>query len=111
MEAEYISASEAVRELVWLIRLLKELFMGELKKPLFFMDNDSAIKLIKNPEFHKRSKHIDIRYHFIREKYNQNLFILNYVSTHEMIADMFTKALAKDKFQYFRSLTGMTKLE
>lgn len=109
MEAEYMSASEAVRELVWLKRLLGELLMEKLDVPQFFMDNESAIKLIKNPEFHKRSKHIEIRYHFVREKYEEDQFILNYTPSNEMIADIFTKALPKEKFNYLRSLTGISK--
>lgn len=66
MEAEYIAASEATRELVWLNRLLKEILANDMKIPIFYMDNQSAIRLIKNPEFHKRSKHIEIRFHLIR---------------------------------------------
>lgn len=71
------------------------------------MDNQSAIKLIKNPEFHKRGKHIDVRYHFIREKFENNHFDLNYISTNEIIADIFTKAVPKERFQYLRSLLNV----
>ena len=69
-EAEYIAASTAVKELLWLVQLLKDLDESEMCSggvPLL-IDNQSAIKLIKNPVFHRRSKHIDVRYHFIREK-------------------------------------------
>lgn len=68
------------------------------------MDNQSAIRLIKNPEFHKRTKHIDVRYHFIREKYEENVFRLNYVSSDEQLADIFTKALPKSRFELLRQL-------
>lgn len=71
------------------------------------MDNQSAIRLIKNPEFHKRSKHIDVRYHFICEKYEEQLFDLKYVSTNEMIADVFTKSLAAPKFKCFVQKLGI----
>lgn len=74
------------------------------------MDNESAIKLSKNPELHKRSKHIDIRYHYIREVYERGEFILNHIMSKEMIADIFTKALVKQKFEYLRSLTGVTQI-
>ena len=107
MEAEYIAASEATKELVWIKRLLKEIFENELKMPIYFMDNQSAIRLIKNPEFHKRSKHIDIRYHFVREKFEDDEFSLDYIPSKEMLADIFTKALPKDTFNYLRALTGV----
>lgn len=107
MEAEYIAASEATRELVWIRRLLDEILENDLNVPLYFMDNQSAIKLIKNPEFHKRSKHIDIRYHFVREKFEEGEFVLEYVSSNNMIADIFTKPLPREKFNYLRTLTGV----
>ena len=66
------------------------------------MDNQSAIRLIKNPEFHKRTKHIDVRYHFIREKYENGLFTLNYIPSDEQLADFFTKPLMKGRFQSLR---------
>lgn len=107
MEAEYIAASEATRELVWLNRLFGEILAKNVNESILFMDNQSAIRLIKNPEFHKRSKHIDVRYHFIREKYEQNEFVLEYISSKEMIADIFTKAVPKEQFIYLRALTGI----
>lgn len=86
-ESEYIAASNAVRELIWLRVFLNELLPEKLDQVNFFMDNQSAIRLVKNPEFHKRTKHIDVRYHFVREKYEEKLFSLNYISTEKMIAD------------------------
>lgn len=59
-ESEYIAASEAVKELIWLERLLSDLITKQNLSPKLFMDNQSAIRLIKNPEFHKRTKHIDV---------------------------------------------------
>lgn len=71
------------------------------------MDNESAIRLIKSPEFHKRTKHIDIRYHFIREHYEKAEFNLEHVNTNEMTADVFTKALkASAEFQSFNKNVG-----
>lgn len=70
-EAEYISASLAVKDLIWIQRFMVELGVSLESKPRLLCDNQSAIKLIKNPEFHQRSKHIDIRYHFIRIHTNQ----------------------------------------
>lgn len=73
-ESEYIAASNAIKELVWLKRILEEMLSNEVEDVKFYMDNQSAIRLVKNPEFHKRSKHIDIRYHFIREKFEEIFF-------------------------------------
>lgn len=97
-ESEYIAASQCVKELVWLRELLSEILNKNSIDSTLFMDNQSAIRLVKNPEFHKRSKHIDIRYHFIREKFEAKLFSLDYISTHNMLADIFTKALPATKF-------------
>lgn len=97
-ESEYIAGSQCVKELVWLKSLLCEILNESSIKTTLYMDNQSAIRLVKNPEFHKRTKHIDIRYHFIREKFEAKIFDLEYVETKNMIADVFTKALPAAKF-------------
>lgn len=107
-ESEYMAASQAVKELVWLKYILCEILDEKSLKISLYLDNQSAIRLIKNPEFHKRTKHIDVRYHFIREKYEENLFTLEYISTNEMIADVFTKALPAPKFNDFVKKLGMS---
>lgn len=89
-------------------RLVSDLQL-EMGKPVVYMDNQGAMKLAKNPEFHKRTKHIQVRYHFIREKFESGLFQLSYVNTNDQIADICTKPLLKEKFQRFRSLMGMCK--
>lgn len=104
-ESEYISAAHAMKELVWLHRLF-EILSTNLDKPAFLMDNQSAIRLVENPEFHKRTKHIDVRYRFIREKYEDGIFDLQFVATDEQAADVMTKALPKNKHQYFCKLMG-----
>lgn len=65
-EAEYIAACEGAKECIWLSRLLSEIDSTDM--PVLFIDNASALKLIRNPEFHKRSKYIAIKFHFVREK-------------------------------------------
>lgn len=110
-ESEYVAASDAVKELVWLRRLFSELLPERSNEMASFnMDNQSAIRLIKNPEFHKRTKHIDVRFHFIREKFEEGLFDLQYISTHDMVADVFTKPLARDRFEFLRNLLGMISI-
>lgn len=96
-EAEYVAASLAVQELVWLRRFLSELKVPCSEKSFLLCDNQSALKLIRNPEFHQRTKHIDIRYHYIRDLYAQGLFKICYVPTEEQKADVFTKALTHER--------------
>lgn len=67
----------------------------------------SAVRLIKNPEFHKRSKHIDVKYHFIRDLYLKAEIDVKYVRSEEQIADIFTKALPKPTFMYLRKKLGL----
>ena len=71
----------------------------------------SSIQLARNPVFHARTKHIEVHYHFVREKVLAGEIDLAYVSTHEQIADIFTKALGAEKLQMFRSLLGVAEME
>lgn len=98
-ESEYIAASEAIRELVWFKRLILELLPDFDEVPEFRINNQSAIKLMV---FHKRTKHIDVRYNFIRKIYDEKMFIIKYVPSNEQIADVFTKALPKGQFENLR---------
>jgi hypothetical protein len=70
-------------------------------------DNQSAIQMTKNPFFHKKTKHIDIQYHFVRDLVQQGVLEIMYCSTEEQVADIFTKALPKDKFYKFRDDLGI----
>lgn len=101
-ESEYVAGAEAVKELIWLQQLFMDLVPSCSSKPVLYMDNQSAIRLVKNPEFHKRTKHIDVKFHFIREKFQNGSFELEYASSDEQVADIFTKALSKEKFEKFR---------
>ena len=109
-ESEYYAASHAVKELVWLKQLMKDL-VAKCEDSILYMDNQSAIRLIKNPEFHKRTKHIDVMYHYIREKFENRIFNLTFVCTNDQLADVFTKPLAKEKFLHFRHLMKLHNQE
>ena len=74
-----------------------------------FVDNKSAITLAKNTVFHDRSKHIDTRYHYIRECVANNEVQLEYVKTHDQAADIFTKPLKREDFLKLRSMLGVAK--
>jgi uncharacterized protein (DUF1919 family) len=94
MEAEYIAAFYALQEIVWTKGLLKELGFSYNSPVDLYIDNQSAIKLATNPVYHKRSKHIDIKYHWIRERIEEkDLVKIKYVKSSENTADMMTKAL------------------
>lgn len=108
-ESEYIAASQTTKELIWVSRLMKDLIKTKMGIPKMYIDNQSAIRLVKNPEFHKRSKHIDLSYHFVRQYYEEKLFELYYVDTKEQIADICTKPLNKMQFQKLREMLGVTK--
>ncbi|CAL1681010.1 unnamed protein product [Lasius platythorax] len=71
------------------------------------VDNVGAIKLAKNPEFHKRTKHVEVKYHFVREKYQENAIRIEHANTENMIADIMTKPLGRQKFEKFRHQLGL----
>lgn len=108
-EAEFMAACAATKEAIWLKQLLLDLSEFKQESVTINIDNQSAISVIKNSEFHKRCKHIDIRYNFIKEKYQENVISLNYVNTNNQYADIFTKPLPKDKFNSMRANIGMIK--
>lgn len=100
-ESEYMAASEAAKEILWIRQFLNDI--GELQNSFtLHVDNQSAIKLINNPVFHKRSKHIDIRYNFIREQVAKKIVNIKYVESSCQLADFLTKALPVSKFNCIR---------
>jgi hypothetical protein len=109
-EAEYIGITHAAKEAVWVCHLLSELYSPAiLEHPIIVhCDNRSAIELVKNATFHSRTKHIAIRYHYIREAFNDGIITLTHRGTDEMPADMFTKALARVKLSKFTNSIGVS---
>lgn len=84
--------------------------IGEMAKEeavKIYEDNQGAIALAKNPEFHKRSKHIDIRYHFVREKVEDGQVVLEYCPTQDMLADIMTKPITAVQFEILRNKLGI----
>ena len=75
--------------------------------PTLHIDNASAVRLSKNPELHQRTKHIDIRYHFVRQKWLSGELNIEHISGDQQVADIFTKALAKKRFQHLRTAVGV----
>ncbi|UYV62645.1 hypothetical protein LAZ67_2001397 [Cordylochernes scorpioides] len=106
-ESEYIAASKATKEAIWLRHLLRELHQEQVKPTTIFCDNQSCIRLVHNPEYHKRTKHIDISYHFIRDHFQNHAIDLLYVCSNDQAADIFTKALPPERYRRLRSQLGL----
>eukprot|EP00253_Pinus_taeda_P029133 PITA_29133 len=106
-EAEYQALCAATCEAIWLRRLLK--YAGkEQKQPTSIKsDNQGTIKLAYNLVFHKNTKHIDTQFHFVREKIQSNEIEVEYCKTCDNVADIFTKPLARVKFELFRKMLGV----
>jgi hypothetical protein len=94
MEAEYMAAFGAIQELIWTKGVLSELEFAYVGPMILHMDSKSAMALAKNPTHHKRSKHIDIKYHWLREHtYEHGTVDLEHCATEDMVADVMTKSL------------------
>jgi len=106
-EAEYVATTSSVCHTIWWRKLLKELHMPQEDATEIFV-NKSAIALAKNPVFHDRSKHIDTRYHFIKECIVKKEVQLKFMKTHDQVVDIFTKPLKNKIFSKLRALFGVT---
>jgi len=107
-EAEYVAATEAACRAVWMKRMLRSLGQEQEKATMIFCDNSSAIALSKNSVFHKRTKHIDTRFHYIRELVSNGEIVLQHCRTQEQVADILTKPLDQKSFEFLRKCLGMT---
>lgn len=106
-ESEYVAATHAAKEAIWLRQLLGQVF-GPFDGPsTLFCDNQSAIALTKDHQYHARTKHIDVRYHFLRWIVEQGTIRLVYCPTSDMIADVLTKALPSLKAKHFAAELGL----
>jgi len=106
-EAEYMALIQALKESIWLQRLLKELGRQAENAKTIYKDNQGAIALANNPEYHARTKHIDIQYHFVRECVENGDIELEYCPMADMVADALTKALPKDRHWMLLGRMGM----
>ncbi|KAM2111637.1 hypothetical protein ACFX1R_014233 [Malus domestica] len=106
-EAEYVAVASTVCEAIWLRNLLKSVCHPQVESTVIHVDNMSAIKLAKNPVQHGRSKHIDTRFHFLRDHVKQKTIELVYCHTKEQVADIFFKPLPVESFRLLREMLGM----
>ena len=101
----------AAKEAVWIRNFLQQIgyteCLGERQAIRLYGDNQGALALVRNPELHARSKHIDVQYHYIRELKEREIIAVEYVPTAEMAADCLTKPLKKEPFWRNLALLGM----
>jgi len=109
-EAEYISVAQCCSQLLWIRNQLADYEIHENNVPIF-CDNNVASSLSKNPILYSRAKHIEIKNDFIREHVQKGTIDLQFVSTDEQLADIFTKPLIEERFNYLRELLGMILIE
>lgn len=108
-EAEYMASADAARQALWLRRLLEDLHEPTTGPFPILNDNNACIQLSKNPVHHERSKHIDMRHHFLRDRVLDNSIVLSHVPSEDNLADLFTKPLPADKFNDLRRRLGVTR--
>ena len=107
-EAEYIAASEAVKEAIWLKGIINEMDIPlTIEGVPLHIDNNSALKLTKNAEYHARTKHINVKFHFIREQVCNGTIVPIRVDTEDNLADIFTKPLPRVRFEKLFGKLGM----
>ncbi|XP_048231277.1 secreted RxLR effector protein 161-like [Ricinus communis] len=106
-EAEFIVAASCACQAVWMRRILKEIGYSQQGGTMIMCDNSSTIKLSKDPVMHSRSKHIDVRYFFLRDLNEDGVIKLVYCGTNNQIADVLTKPLKLGAFQSFREQLGV----
>jgi hypothetical protein len=107
-EAEYIAATTCCTQILWMIQTLADLKVTYTDPIPIHCDNTNAISVSKNPVLHSKTKHIPIKYHFLREQVSNMIVQLNYIPSTEQIVDIFTKPLAATPFGYLRQKLGVT---
>ena len=106
-KSEYTAVTHAAKEALWLRMIISQIFSISLPPTTLFTDNQSAIALTKEHQYHARTKHIDIRFHFIRWVIEDSKLQLIHCPTDEMVADALTKALPSTKVKHFANAFGL----
>nr|XP_016479378.1 PREDICTED: uncharacterized mitochondrial protein AtMg00810-like [Nicotiana tabacum] len=109
-EAEFVAATVCATQAIWLKKVLTELHFPQQEPIPIYCDNGSAIKLSKNPVLHGRSKHIDVKFHFLRDLTKDKVIDVVYCRSEDQAADIFTKSLKLATFRKLRKLLGVCKL-
>ena len=108
-EAEYMALASAVQEAIWLERLISDLLGSKEETVTVYEDNMSTICMGKNQQYHGRTKHISIKYHFVREKLAEGVVRIPYCKSEDMLADIFTKPLCAPRFKKLCKMLGMVE--
>lgn len=103
-ESEYREMANTAAEIVWITHLLQELHVLLPNRSTLLCDNKSALFLSQNLVAHKRAKHIDLDYHFVRELVSSGKLHTKFIPTKLQVADIFTKSLPRSQFEHFRSM-------
>ena len=106
-EAEYIALSETVQESIWIRRLIQDLNENITGPTVIFEDNQSCIKMLQNEKSSGRTKHIDTKYHYVRDLLKQGEIDVIYCASNEMMADLLTKPLEATKTKQFTKDIGL----
>ncbi|KAL6224932.1 hypothetical protein ACLB2K_003787 [Fragaria x ananassa] len=109
-EAEYVAAASSACQAIWLRRIFEDIGEKQENATRIFSDNKSAIAMAKNPVCHNKTKHIKIKHHFLREASTNKEIELHYCKTELQLADIFTKALARTRFEILRSMLGVAPM-
>lgn len=97
--AEYIAPHDGTCEIIWIRRLFDDLRCSQLKSTPLFCDNDAAIDIVRSTHFHQRTKHIDLKYHFVKDSFQQKIIDVKGISTNDQKADFLTKPLGTTKLE------------
>ena len=109
-EAEYKAVANATAEIMWIQTLLREIGISSPRMAKLWCDNMGAKYLSANPVFHARTKHIEVDYHFVRERVAKRLLDIEHVSTRDQIADRFTKPIAARQLEIFKGYLNLEKI-
>jgi len=107
-----VACASAVQEVVWLKRFFEHLSIAKNSKGpmILYCDSQAAIAYTKDPKYHNKTKHIDIKYNFVRDVVASGEITLQYIPTREMIADPFTKAISRDLFEKHVKALGLRRI-
>lgn len=109
-EAEYMALASTAQEAVWMQNLQSALLGSPVTPTLIYEDNQSTICMARSPQYHGRAKHVDIKFHYVRELVERETVKLEYCPSKEMVADLLTKGLGSTQFVRLRELLGLHKL-
>ena len=106
-EAEFVAATAAANQALWLRKIMVDLQLKEDDSTVIFVDNQAAIAISQNPVFHRRTKHFNVKFYYLREVQNSGEVKLVYCNTENQIADIFTKSLHVSRFEFLREKLGV----